>query len=545
MTKVLFYIEDILKEGVSREQIEDFTPAYGMEVKEMTDSYVDMDITPNRPDLFGFAGYMRALKHFYGMKKPDLDRYKVLSTDAYSIEVNPNTRALRPFIVGLVAKNLKLDDNRLRYLINFTDTLAESIGRSRRRVAIGVHDLDKIEWPLRYEAVNDATIKPLNLNKEVSLKELPEITEQGKRYGSIHKDKYLVLRDRSKVIAAIPIINSYYTKVTESTRSVFIDLNGDNLELLQSLAALVAAELIDYGAEIYSVRSTYKNRAIVSPVFERRSIRIKYTQIDKTLGHYVKVDETIDLLNKMGYSAYRYGNFVMCSIPPYRIDVIDNQDVLEDIAIALGYNNINPLEIKSSGSGLLSDETDLYNKITEIMIGYGFTQVMNTYLTNEKILFENMLRDTNRDNIIMVEEPKEGSFTTLRDTAIPQLLVSLKSSEGAKLPIKLFEVGKVFYKKNDTIYEEDVVAGVIESNKTNYIEIKAYVEGLMKLLGFNYKLRASKHSSFIDGRAADLLNESSEVVGVFGEIHPQVLLNFSLFEAVTAFEIKLFSKAIR
>jgi len=236
-------------------------------------------------------------------------------------------------------------------------------------------------------------------------------------------------------------------------------------------------------------------------------------------------------------------------VPPYRTDILHQIDLVEDIAIAYGYENFIPEKIKFYTMGRRDHQEKFSENIRQIMVGYGFSEVMSLIMTNKRELFWKMnLKET---DVVETENSVSEDYCVVRCWLLPSLMSFLEKNKTKGYPQNLFEIGKCIelnkkLNKNPYSYEKtkpyekasekEKLSFVTASSRTNFSLVKSTVEGLLDLLSLKYTLKELYHESFIEGRCAEILVDSKSI-GFFGEIHPLVLENFDLNVPVTAFEL--------
>jgi phenylalanyl-tRNA synthetase beta chain len=132
-------------------------------------------------------------------------------------------------------------------------------------------------------------------------------------------------------------------------------------------------------------------------------------------------------------------------------------------------------------------------------------------------------------------------YNSLRNSLVPKLLETFQANKHHDLPQKVFEIGEVveITNKGDVKTDTDMSfsAGIIGPN-AGFTEIKSVLDAIMRNLGIDVKLKAIKDGRFIDGRAAEI-RRADKIVGVIGEINPEVLMNFSLENPVAVLEVEI------
>ncbi len=248
----------------------------------------------------------------------------------------------------------------------------------------------------------------------------------------------------------------------------------------------------------------------------------------RTLGVKLSKKEISSLLRRMGYGVKSSGKSLSVSVPPYRADILHPIDLVEDVAIAYGYMNFKPEvpRIYALGKG---DPLEAYcEKVRDLLVGLSFYEVMSLILTNDKDLFTRMCVD--KEPAVEAEKPVSTEQGVARTWLLPSLLVVLEKNRSREYPQRLFEVGEVLKPSGETVMK---TAGVIAHSKTNYSEVKATVQGLLKNLSLECDDSPHDHSSFISGRCC------KNKYGFYGELSPKVLANFGIEVPVTAFEFRL------
>jgi phenylalanyl-tRNA synthetase beta chain len=530
------YLFKLVGKKISDKRLSKYVNELGMSVEGLREEEIDIDITPNRPDMLDIVGFARALRNYMHFHEKLV--YKIDSNEiATSITVDKSVESVRPYISSFVVRGLNLDDKKLKYIINFTEKFSETFGRKRGKLAMGLHDFSKVKGNLKYEAVPGGKFVPLNSSKEMEIEEIMSSHKKGELYKhTISGSLYPVLRDQIGIMSLIPIINSDRTKVTKDTKEMLVDITGTSKYIVEKAADLFACMFIDLGAKVEKVNIKYDKKSVSTPKMEQKIIEIKPGKIEDHIGAAIGFNNILSLANKMGYKGVFVNKKIRIFVPPYRLDVINEQDVIEDIAIGYGYGYIHPLPIFSEVSGgVLDYKTDVNRKIIELMLGLGFSEANNNYLTNEKMNFQ-MMRIKEGPHV-EIKESKTESITMLRTWLLPSLLSNLGSSAHERMPQKIFELDMVFNIKGEEVEESYHLAGVYAAPRANFNEIKSIIVSIFDSLGISYEIKEEKIESFIEGRCAKI--ESKILNGFFGELHPEVIRNFGIIEPTVAFELSL------
>jgi len=508
------------------------------EVERITKDEITIEHTPDRPDLFGIEGLARAIKYYLKIYKK-IKSYKTLSP---KLKVKVEKVNVRPFVGCAVVRNVKLNDSFIRSLMHIQDALTDTIGRKRKKVAIGIHDLDKIFPPITYTSFSPKEkMIPLGRNKEMSLEEILEKEEKGKEYGYIIKDakKWPVFIDKRGIFSFPPIINSERTRVTKNTKNLFIDITGLDERSVNQCLNILLTNFAERNCKIEKVILKYPNRKVVLPNLKNEKMKVEIKLIKDLIGINLSNKEIIDNLKKMGLEGKIKGKDVIVEIPPYRVDILHEVDLVEDVAIGYGLENLEPEIPNLQTIGKIHPLEKFLSKIRILMVGLGMEEIIRPILSSKEKQFKKMCLD--EEDYIEIENPVSKEYSIPRVWLLPGVLELLSVNQNVDYPQKLFEIGYAIVPNEEMeTKSEDIpkVAGVIADSKINYEDVVAIVDSLISSLKLSYKLKKIKHPSFIEGRVAGIFLKGKEI-GVVGEIHPKILKNWNIDMPVAAFEINL------
>jgi len=340
--------EKELGKKITRE-IEEQISLLGTPLESLTQSEIEIEVFPNRPDLLSMQGYVRALKAFLG-KETGLKKYTVRPPEKnYTVRINKNVQNVRPYTSCAIIRGLKLDDQKIIELINVQEKIHSTLGRNRKKAAIGIYPLEKITLPISYEARKPADIvfQPLESKREMNASQILKRHPKGIQYADLLKglSHYPVFVDaRKKILSMPPVINSEETgKITSSTHDVFIECSGFNQEILDKILNILITALSDMQGKVYQMDLLYEgNKKRTTPNLNPGKIKISLQNTNKLLGIELKEKDLSHLLSKMGYDCKKEKNTLEVSVPAWRTDILHEVDIIEDIAIAYGYNNFLP-----------------------------------------------------------------------------------------------------------------------------------------------------------------------------------------------------------
>jgi phenylalanyl-tRNA synthetase beta chain len=500
----------------------------------------------NRPDLWGIEGLARAL-HGYLNGAKGLKQYTV-GKPIVDVHVDSRLRNIRPFMGCAIVKDVKLTDTIIRGLMHLQDKLDQTYGRNRQKTSIGLYDYSLITPPLNYTVVkpDEISFVPLGYEEKMNLAEILERHPKGIEYGHIVKKHSLypiIMDSKRKVLSFPPIINSNdLGRVTQETRHVLVEVTGTMHETVLNTVKLVTLALVDQGGDAYAamVHYSHDSLSVATPDFGNKRVDLSVEYANNVLGLQLTGKRMAELLLTAGFGVENVSeNSVTVLVPCYRIDVMHPVDLVEDVAIAYGYNHIEPLWRELPTTGSVRPEQRLIDIARELMVGLGFQEILTYTMTNPENLFAKMNQEETR--VVEVSNPKVVTMTCLRNWLLPSLLEFLSNNQSVEFPQKIFELGKVTLldgKRETRTRDEEWLAAAISHPNASFSEIKSALDAFFMNFGVNWQIRETFHPSFIEGRVgAAIVNGVN--VGVLGEIHPQVLGAWKLENPTAAFEVNM------
>jgi len=522
---------------VTKKQISDSLPFLGLDIESEDKDLVRIEYSPNRPDYSTDFGIALGLQGLLG-KKTGAVKLNVKKSNNCAISVKSDVSKVRPFVTGVVAKNGKIDDKTIKQFMAMQEDLHFGIGRKRKKSSIGIHDLDKISFPLVYTTADrNHKFIPLNSNKELTISQILKDTDVGKDYGAIlgnSKRVPIILDGNNKTVSFPPIINAAVTTVTTKTKNLFVEVTGINKADAEDMLSVVATILQSAGFTLESVQiSGAKNS---SPKFEQKKMTVNPNLVNQILGLNLNSSKIVSSLKKSRLDATTKGKNIACTIPAYRFDIFGEMDLVEEVALGYGIQNLEPTLSPSQTLGQINPVSLELKSLSQIMVGLGYLEALNSSLTSKRVLYE--MTNRNSTKIISVLDSKSQEHTILRDSILPGLLENLSRNIHESYPQKLFETGTVFYMENP-ISEKIHFSGISAHQDTNFTEIKSVLQSALKT-GFNLQIdtKTATHPAFEKGRCANVLI-NGKAVGIIGEISSKIIENYKIRVPVTGFEISL------
>ena len=522
---------------VSKKQISELLPFLGLDIESEDDQRIRVEYSPNRPDYSTDFGIAIGLQGLFGIKTGAI-KLKIKNSKNYSITVKPDVSKIRPFVTGIIAKNGKIDEKILEQLIQMQEDLHMGIGRKRKKSSIGIHDLDKISFPLIYTTTNkNHKFIPLNSEKELTISKIITDTETGKDYGHLlgqSSQVPVIIDANQKTVSFPPIINAAITTVTPKTKNLFVEVTGINKEDAEDMLSVVATILQSAGFTLEHIQiSGAKNS---SPKLQEKKMSVDVSLINQTLGLNLNTSKIISSLKKSRLNALSKGKNIICTIPAYRFDIFGPMDLVEEVALGYGIQNFEPTISPSQTLGQINPISLQLKSLNQTMIGLGFLEALNSSLSSKRVLYDMTNRDSK--NIISVLDSKSQEHTILRDSILPGLIENLSRNIHESYPQKMFETGGIFNLDNP-ISEKTNLSAISAHKDANFTEIKSVLQTVLKIgFGIEIQTKTAVNSSFEDGHCANIIFNGN-IIGIIGEINSKIIDNYKIRVPVVGFEISL------
>ncbi|MGB9003959.1 MAG: phenylalanine--tRNA ligase subunit beta [Nitrosotalea sp.] len=529
-------ITKLLGSKVSKEKIISTLPFLGLDIEEETSDHINVEYSPNRPDFSTDYGIVTSLQGLLGINLgvPQLR----IKKGTHTIKADASVGKVRPYIVAIEALNGKMDDETIRQIITMQEDLHNGIGRKRKKVSIGIHDLSKIKFPIVYKTVERThRFIPLNSQDSMTVSEILDKTETGLAYKHLleeNKKVPVIVDSAQNTISFPPIINSKLTEVTTASKSLLIEVTATDKNAAEDALAVVSYAMQSAGFKLSSVRILGPRNS--TPLLTSRKMLLDPVLVKNTLGLDVPTSAMVKSLRKSRLDATVKGKQILCLVPRYRTDIFGPIDLVEEVALGYGIQNLEPTIPQAKSAGQKNKVTVSLEAARSTMIGLGYSEVMNFGLTGKHTLYDLAKRDSS--GMMSVSDSKSQEHQILRNALLPGLVDVLSRNIHETYPQKIFEIGTAFY-RDDPVGEEIHLACASAHNDVSYTEIKSILQSFLKS-GFDVTptTKISSDPLFVQGSTADILVNDKKV-GIVGKIASEVLDNFKLRIPVTGFEIKL------
>lgn len=533
------------------------------EYYNLNDTVFELEITPNRPDCLSHIGIARELSAYYNteLKLPKINNHKV-SEELIDINIKDN---LSKRYMARVIKNVKVGPSP-KWLI----TRLASMGIRSINNLVDISNFVMIETNQPNHIFDFDKLKSNKIIIDKARNDEKFTTLDSKE--RILSNDDIVIRNGEEVIALAGVMGGENTEVSENTNNILIELaHFDNISVRRTsrrhslisessyrFERAVDTENFDYvmnrltdliveiaGGEVCDINDVY-------PVKKEKNIcQLSLDRMNRFIGKVIPKEKVIEIFNKLEIKVVDKGDTLELTAPSFRGDLINQFDYFEEVIRMYGFDNIeNKMPKITLSENRLNDTTKYTTDIKVLVSNLGLREVINYSFIPENS-FEKLNMNIDFENIITLKNPIVEEFSVLRPTLMYSLLKNVKDNlNRGQEDIRFFEVSKRFVLSDDKIEksvyinekrvsERETLGIVLSGSFTknlwapkpesyDFFDMKGIVEAMFDKLNFkSYQLRRSVNSSYHPGRSVDLF-VGKELIGTFGEIHPDVLENMEI-----------------
>jgi phenylalanyl-tRNA synthetase beta chain len=380
----------------------------------------------------------------------------------------------------------------------------------------------------------------------MSLSGILENHPKGKQYGEIFENREflpLFVDQKGKVLSFPPIINSREAgEVHPGDRELMVEVTGTDLRLVNLVLNILATNFFDRGGRVEPVTVSYPYQTVLGkrvlfPCTVDSPMIVDLKEISKILGESLKPVEVSRALESYGHTVTRMtGDKFKVSTSPYRDDILHPVDLIEDVAMSIGYENFKPELPKDFSRGSLSGEEKFSDKIRDYFVGAGFQEMISNILTSREDLVDKMRLDYHNLPLVEIDNVMTAQFSIVRNQILPSLLRVESSSGKSFYPHHIFEIGEIAEKNismNIGSKTRIHLAALTSHMNASFSEMHSCLDLFFYYFigkeGRTYELKATDHPSYIPGRHGEIYLKiegrgGKEIrIGEIGEIHPEVL----------------------
>lgn len=531
----------------------------------LDDKIIDIAITPNRADALSMRGIFYEVCAIYDKKDKFKEIFEEKEYGKTDLKINSESESCKTYF-GQVIKNVKIEPSPLWVQMKLIKSGVRPINN-----VVDITNYVMLEYGQPMHAFDKDKLGDKILIREACDGE-KIITLDGIEREL--KNNELVITDTQIPVAIAGVMGGENTEVTNNTKNIVFEsayFSADSIRKTSSQHNLrsESSQRFEKGVDP-NLQKKALNRAVellkeICPniiVEEEVSIgsHLKEEKIEVTsnyLNNYIGINITTEEIKKillsLNFKVEENDDKLIVEVPTRRSDIKIKQDLAEEVARLYGYDNIVSTLPKFSKStkGGLTYKQKLIKNLRNLYINLGFYDTINYSLLSEK---EATQFTTNRHNTVKLLLPMSNRHSHLRQSLIPGLLKSLQYNYARKNEnLKLLEIGKVFFAKNneniqpdEKMYISAVLTGkeketkwLKEEQSIDFFTAKGYLELIFKKLDILKDISYKKINMDLlhPGRSAKIFYKDIEI-GIIGEIHPTYERELGI-EKTYIFEIDL------
>ncbi len=539
----------------------------------LTDTVLDLGITPNRSDCLSIIGIAREVSAIYNVPLT-LPEFTVNETGPQiekTVKVEVNSPEVCSKYTARLIHNVKIKQSPL-----WMRRRLENCGIRSINNIVDITNYILLEWgqPLHAfdsELINGNKIIVREASKDEKFTTLDEV-ERTLPEGSV------LICDQESPVAVGGIMGGLKSGITDNTSSVLLESAYFNPASISKTSRKInlkseSSLRFEKGIDINTVLSALDRASgLISELAQgsvlkgyidissnthkkQTSIELKVSKANKTLGLSLTDDEVKQIMLKLNMQIIKEDPALLTVIAPsYRYDINREIDLIEEIARIKGYDNI-PVTFPKSAltAKQVNPSVNFAGKLRDLAISMGYSEVINySFLAPENLIAMNFDDSDPRTKPMKILNPLSADQSVMRTSILPSLILNLKHNQNNNiLNVKFFEISNIFLKgQTDSEHTESKkISGIISGMRNNehwsvknencdFYDIKNAVETLLDRLNINeYTFTDNKKEPYFHPLKILNILIDNEKIGTLGEIHPDILENFKIENNAYMFEL--------
>ncbi len=555
------------------------------------DTVLDVEVTPNRPDLLCHLGVAREVAAITGslLNTPEVWSPPKAGKEVvdFTVEIEEFTDCSR--YTAHLARELKVKPSP-QEMIN-------------RLTAVGLRPINNIVDITNYVMFElGQPMHAFDLNKISGTRLFTRKSKGEEKFVTLDgiernlSDQDLVIADSIGTVAVAGVMGGQRSEVDEDTTDLLLESAYFNPSLIRKTSRklqlqsdssyrferTVDWENVDFAAKraLYLLQKN-ADAHIVSNFVDRQdpdraeinTVPLRVEQVNRLLGAEITTTEVVDILASIGLKSKLLGQAsdrksvtgkLMVTIPSFRRDIFIEVDLIEEVARIYGFNNLKIESNFRSGTGVKRRECDqVLEKAADYLTGSGFSEIItSSFVSLENVLNLGITEDDYRFDMMRIHNPHHGGETLLRTTMVPSMLDTIRRNinADANIPVKLYQTNTVFLpslKLEREMRHEDekllplerkvlqfAIAGNEEQAHHSLPMVLMELKGIMEQLSINLGEQlvitpGGEEPYYQQGLQFNLSNTSVDKIGSMGLVSRSVLSKYNIDFPVSIVELDL------
>ena len=527
---------------------------------------IDLSITPNRPDCLGFRGIARDLVASGFGKMRNVKEKKIKSKTKHTVKVKISKEngqgcfAFGSYLITNVKntespkwlkdKLASVGQNSISAIVDVTNYVMLDINRP-----LHAYDADKIEKGIivRNSKFGEEFIALDNKNYKL---------EKG----------MCVISDNKGVLGLGGIIGGTRTGTELDTKNILLESAYFDPKSIRQTAKRLNLDTdakfrFERGIDPLSIEDGLSKAASLikeicggeiskidiqrTKIYKTRIIKFDPSLFEKIAGFKISIKEMLKILKDLGFRFEKEKNYIKLSIPSWRPDILQEEDIVEELVRISGYDKIKIIEpIKERTKSTLNQSQRLFHLLQRAVASKGYLEAITWSFTNSN--YNNYFKGTNKE--IKIINPISSELEVLRNSIFSNLIMFMnKNLDRGFKDLSIFEIGPIFTGSNPG-EQNTIVCGLSAGKKfrsswidkernVDLFDVKKDVVQTLIEAGYNsdnFFIDDKTPNYYHPGKSGRLFldKEKDRVAAYFGDIHPNILKNLDLkTDSLVGFEI--------
>ncbi|MDD5427904.1 MAG: phenylalanine--tRNA ligase subunit beta [Candidatus Omnitrophica bacterium] len=563
------WLKDYINLNLAPEKLEDVLTMSGLTTESIlhksgNDCILEIEVTANRPDWLSYIGVARELSAITGnkLKVPVVPKIKP-SKEKAGIKISIEEKNLCPRYTARIIKNVKIADS--------PDMLKKKLDAMNLRPVNNVVDITNF---CLFET--GEPMHAFDLDKIQGGEIIVRKARKGEKIITIDgvertlADSMLVIADKVKAIAIAGVMGGINTEVTAATKNILLEAASfDQISVRRTARSLGISTDSSYRFErkvdINNIEHSSDRAATLIKDLARgeicnfidigrgapstKAITLRLAKLEATLGLEIPSVAVKRILNSLGLTIKRSSKkAITAQPPPFRYDLNNEIDIIEEIARIYGYNKIpNTIPNIVEQAKKIPLEVVIEKQTRTILTGLGADEIITYSLLGKNALSGLGIAD---NTVAEIKNPLSNEQEIMRPNLVPGMLSSMLWNINRKSKdLKLFEIGRIYLKGSEAKFSEKkhLAIGITGekanwaegARQCNFFDLKGMAETLLASLGITntaFKYAANDIYSRSCSASVDIEGEN---IGTMGEVSRKISNNFDIKETVYFCELSL------
>ncbi|OGG02621.1 phenylalanine--tRNA ligase subunit beta, partial [Candidatus Gottesmanbacteria bacterium RBG_16_37_8] len=512
---------------------------------------LELEITPNRPDLLSVIGIAREIAAITGKKIKYPNILLSEKKENLPLTVNINFDLFSRYS-GLIIKD-----------INIAPSPA---WLQRRLILIGLRPINNVVDITNYVMYElGLPLHAFDYDKIAGHQINVMLSSGGEDFTSVDEISYqlpknaIIIKDKDKLIDLAGIKGGLNSAISQTTKTVYVHVTVDQPVLirkasqalsLRSDASAIYERGVDPGGTVTALKRAAQliletaGGNLASDIIDLKkkeflpwNLTLSFAKSERILGIKIAENEVVNILSNLNLSPQVNQNTIRVTVPTYRQDLKIEEDLIEEVARIYGYNRF-PKTLPQTPPPV-NQIAYFKNYSVEFMVKNLLMAAGFTELSSYSLVSSDLITADHNKTALRILNPVSGEYEYLRSSLIPNLLNAIRQNQANIDKIDLFELGKI-YRKNDNSSSEQLSLAFVTNNKT-FAEFKGVTELIfnrMNIDNIDYIPLNNNSLSTIysETETAEILLDNKSI-GRIGKIKSSIAQQFALKKIPYALEI--------